>query len=254
MLQRCEDAIKSSIALRNTRAAIAIADYLDSQVESKSNSNLLDTIKVEHPTLHSHLDELAKFMARVFVQEAMSVITELPNDEDCLFMKEYMRRSFVLEEKSGIQLSVILRVNGKIVTAAMIKQPGEDVNPQGITVAAQRLEDCLDYADKQAEKLHGFIFDMPELILGASDELFRGSLIDCHGKSNSIYQQLVACAEESIRIHGWRGIYSHSNDKSAARHTSNGWKDIVKIKYCDLPKELARKPIPGHLHVCFKEF
>lgn len=249
-LQRCEDAIRSSIELRNTRAAKAIAEYLDSTVDS--GSNLVD-IKIQHPSLDC-LDELAKFMAKVFVQEAMSVITELPNDEDCLFMREYMRRSFILEEKSGIQLSLILRVNGKIVTAAMIKQPGEDAEPQPITVAAQRLEDCLNYADMQAEKLHGFVFDIPELILGACDERFRGSLIDCNGEANSIYQQLVACAEESMRSHGWRGVHSHSNDISSSRHVSNGWKVIIKIPYCDLPKELARKSIPGHLHICYKEF
>lgn len=249
-LKRCEEAIRSSIALRNTRAAKAIAEHLDSLVESGSK---VANIKVEHPSAES-LDELADFMAKVFVQEPMSVITELPNDEDCMFMREYMRRSFVLEAKSGIQLSLVLRVNGKIVTAAMLKQPGEDTDPRGITEAAQRLEDCLNYADLQAETLHKFTFDMPELILGACDEQFRGSLIDRNGESNSIYQQLVSCAEELVRGNGWRGIYSHSNDTSSGRHVANGWKVIVKIPYSDLPRHLARKPIPGHLHVCFKEF
>lgn len=80
----------------------------------------------------------------------------------------------------------------------------------------------------------------------------RGSLPAADGERHSIYTRLVQACEAQAARCGWRGIFSHSNDTSAARHARFGWLTVWRAPYVTFPPDIVtNRQAAGQLSVCY---
>lgn len=243
---RTSEAIEESIRRQDSPTSRRILSLL-------GPPSLHGCVQVVHLSL-ADLNELSAFVSEVFVEEPLGSLVGLGVSDDALFIRECIRRALVAEQLTGVRLCLAMRVNGCIVAAAVVRQPVA-VQELSVPEGGRRLEACLAFSDAAAERLLGRRLDIPELMLGAVDARFRGSLLDEAGARRSVYQQLCSCVLRLVRASdkGWWGLFSHSNDTSAARHEAQGWRRVCRLSYAELPTELTRCSIQGALSVCLAE-
>ncbi|KAF0688305.1 Aste57867_20064 [Aphanomyces stellatus] len=152
-------------------------------------------------------------------------------------------------------VSVVCLCGTAVVAAILITPPKpSDDNATSTTTewsASNRLYGCLAHAlDAHGGLGRRATANLPELSLTTVDVAFRGSLVDSKGVQQSLYQRMIAAAEVEVAKH-WEGIFSLSNEVSAARHVQDKWTVVVRLPFSEFPPELiVDKTIYGAVNVC----
>ncbi|KAF0688306.1 Aste57867_20065 [Aphanomyces stellatus] len=215
------------------------------------------TLRFEHLTVEN-APAVAALLVRGF---AHSPLVQASGQDTSNRPKNFLRICDEIaraEAETQRPVSIVCYCGETVVAAIHVRPPAPVASKDTVKnewTASNRLSGCLAYTmETQNGRGRRATLDLPELSLTTVDPAFRGTLVDSQGVKQSLYQRMVAAAEHEAAKY-WRGIFSISNDISAARHIQDKWTVVVRLPYSEFPPQLiVDQTIDGAVNICVHEF
>ncbi|KAJ3074657.1 hypothetical protein HDU98_010653 [Podochytrium sp. JEL0797] len=263
LLHTLQTEISSAIASHSTPAAIRM-------------SQALQTLGPLSVSLRSNTNKLAAFhlFQDTFQTETLNLTIGRP-----VGLKSGSPDLFPFHNPTSI---VVLAGSTAIATVLTSLPHYEPLKPDDTTAIHPNWDDRLmpmfRYMDSLAlprfRATHGassspFSGHALELMICATHADFRGSLaghaVGAPSLSTpanphtdpkfSLFQRVQFVVERLVALHGYTGLYSHSNDSSATKQRElGGWETVVEVQCDEVPRNIAVSPVKdGHLCFLYKK-